>query len=101
MSLEGSPALVQADAKAYGQQQVDAITNQGMARRALAYGGADITENKGRAALIGGYINAASSLVGAGGKAYSAGALDSGGTGGGTTMPTGGVVDSTDYVFAK
>ena len=79
VSLEGSPALVLAKSKEYGQSQVDAILTQGANRQSLAYGEAAITANKGRTALIGG-------LLQAGSKGYSSGLFDgagSGATGGG------------------
>jgi hypothetical protein len=70
ISLNGSPALVLAKSKEYGQSQVDAILAQGTARAKLAYGEAAITENKGRAALIG-------ALASGAGKAYQSGLFDS------------------------
>jgi hypothetical protein len=69
ISLEGSPAIVLAKSKEYGQSQVDAILAQGAARKNLAYGEADITENKGRTALIGSFITA-------GVKGYESGLFD-------------------------
>ena len=61
VTLEGSPALVLEESKKYGQGQVDAILRQGAAKKALAYSEATITQNKGRAALIGSIASAASS----------------------------------------
>lgn len=54
VSLEGSPSLVLAQSKAYGQSQVNSILNQGAAQFNLAQESAAITQNKGRSALIGG-----------------------------------------------
>ena len=63
VTLEGSPALVLEESKKYGQSQVDAILRQGAAKKALGYAEADISKNKGRAALIGGFTDAAGSLA--------------------------------------
>jgi hypothetical protein len=52
VSLEGSPSMVLAQSKAYGQTQVNAILNQGAAQYNLAQQEAAITQNKGRSALI-------------------------------------------------
>ena len=76
VSLEGSPATVLADSKAYGQQQVDSILSRGVAQQKLATASAGITENKGRAALIGGYLSAAGSLGSAAISAKSSGMFD-------------------------
>ena len=76
VSLEGSPSMVLEQSKEYGQSQVDAILRQGASRYALAQGEAAITENKGRAALIGGFTNAIGGLSGAMGKGYQAGMFD-------------------------
>jgi len=85
ISLEGSPSLVLEKSKEYGQSQVDAILRQGMARYNLAQSEARITQNKGRAAMIGGFMQAAGTVAQAGGKAYQAGMLDSMGNKVGTT----------------
>ena len=79
VSLEGSPSLVLAQSKAYGQQQVDAILQQGQARYSLAQEGADITVAKGRAALVSGGMNALGGLSRLGAAAYKSGMLDSNG----------------------
>ena len=76
VTLEGSPSMVLEQSKEYGQSQVDAILRQGAAKKALAYSEATITQNKGRAALIGGILQAGS-------KGYSSGLFDS--SGGGNT----------------
>ena len=69
VTLEGSPALVLEESKKYGQGQVDAILRQGAAKKALADAEATITKNKGRAALIGGILQAGS-------KGYQSGLFD-------------------------
>ena len=71
VTLEGSPSMVLEQSKEYGQSQVDAILRQGAAKKALAYSEATITQNKGRAALIGSIASAASS-------AYKSGMFDPG-----------------------
>ena len=76
VTLEGSPAMVLEQSRAYGQQQVDSILRQGTARYDLAGKSAANTENKGRAALIGGYMSAAGTVGSAAGSAYNAGLLD-------------------------
>jgi len=80
VSLEGSPTMVLEQSKTYGQSQVDAILRQGAARKSLAYAGGKITQDKGRAALIGGYIKGASTVAGGVGSAYNAGAFSSTGS---------------------
>jgi hypothetical protein len=79
VTLEGSPALVLEESKKYGQGQVDAILRQGAARKALGYAEADISKNKGRAALIGGFTQAAGSIAQGIGSGAKAGMFDSGG----------------------
>ena len=81
VSLEGSPSMVLASSKAYGQSQVDEILRQGSAKAALSYGEAQITQNKGRTALIAGLLQGAGGLSKAGGQAYEAGFFDSPSTG--------------------
>ena len=76
VSLEGSPSAVLEQSKEYGQSQVDAILRQGASRYALAQGEASITENKGRAALIGGFTQAAGGLAMATVYGYKAGMFD-------------------------
>ena len=76
VSLEGSPALVLATSKTYAQEQVDSILRQGTARAKLMYGEAQNTENKGRAALIGGITQAFGGLSKAGAAAYQSGMFD-------------------------
>lgn len=76
VAVEGSPAMVLQQSKEYGQQQVDSILKQGAARQSLANQGAQITKNKGRTALIGGYMGAIKSVAGAATSAYAAGAFD-------------------------
>ena len=71
VTLEGSPALVLEESKKYGQSQVDAILRQGAAKKALSDAEATITQNKGRAALIGGILQAGS-------KGYQSGLFDTG-----------------------
>lgn len=63
VSLEGSPSAVLNESTAYGQQQVDAILNRGSAERTLSYRSADITKNKGRAALISGVLGGFGDIV--------------------------------------
>lgn len=53
VSLEGSPTQVLAASKNYAQTQVQSILDQGAAQFNLAQKSAAITQNKGRAALIG------------------------------------------------
>ena len=62
VSLEGSPSMVLASSKAYGQQQVNEILRQGQARAGLAYGEAAITQQKGTAALLSGITGAAGDI---------------------------------------
>ena len=76
VTLEGSPAMVLEESRKYGQQQVDSILRQGVARYDLAGKEATITTNRGRAALIGGYAQAAGTLSANVGKAYNAGMMD-------------------------
>ena len=76
VTLEGSPALVLEESKKYGQGQVDAILRQGAAKKALGYAEADISKNKGRAALIGGFTQAAGSIAQGIGSGYKAGMFD-------------------------
>ena len=61
VSLEGSPSMVIAASKDYGQRQVNAILAQGAARSNLAYEEASITLDKGRAALVSGGLGAVTS----------------------------------------
>ena len=76
VTLEGSPAVVLEASKNYGQSQVDAILRQGAARKTLADRSATITENKGRAALVGGYMSAAGTVATGAASAYSSGMFD-------------------------
>ena len=76
VTLEGSPALVLEESKKYGQGQVDAILRQGAAKKALGYAEADISKNKGRAALIGGFTQAAGSIAQGIGSGQKAGMFD-------------------------
>ena len=76
VSLDGSPALVLEESKRYGQSQVDAILRQGQAKSSLLTGEAKITQNKGRASLVGGFTSAAGTLATTGMYAKSAGMLD-------------------------
>ena len=69
VSLEGSPTEVLKSSKAYGQSMVDSIMAQGRARYSLGMAEANITRNKGIAALIGDTSDAAA-------KAYKAGMFD-------------------------
>lgn len=57
--LEGSPLLVVDETLTEGQKEVDAITRRGNALRTLRAQEAQITKNRGRAALIGGLGQAA------------------------------------------
>lgn len=54
VSLEGSPLLVLEDTRAYAQREVDATIKRGQAQYNLTRAQAQLTRNKGRAALIGG-----------------------------------------------
>lgn len=76
VSLEGSPSMVLEQSKQYGQQQVDSILRQGAARKTLADRSATITENKGRSALVGGYMSAAGTIGAGAASAYNSGMFD-------------------------
>lgn len=60
VTLEGSPLLVLEDTQRKSQEEVDAMIRRGNAQYRLGNASADITESKGRAALIGAYGTAAS-----------------------------------------
>lgn len=66
VALEGSPLIVLEDTRKAGQQQVDAILSRGSAQYELGMRQAEITKNKGRAALLGGILQGAASA----GKGY-------------------------------
>lgn len=88
VSLEGSPSLVLAQSKAYGQTQVNSILNQGAAQYNLAQEEATITQNKGRAALISGILGAGTAAAKGGTSGTLAGLFNntgSGATGSGET----------------
>lgn len=76
VSLEGSPALVQAQTQAYGQQQVQSILTQGAAEYALAQKNAAVTKNQGRAALIAGFGSAVGTTASGINTGYKAGIFD-------------------------
>lgn len=76
VSLEGSPSMVLAQSKAYGQTQVQSILNQGAAEFNLAQEQAANTRNAGRAALIGGIASAFKDVGTAGSGAFKAGLFD-------------------------
>lgn len=76
VSLEGSPALVQAQTQKYGQQQVQSILNEGQAKYNLAQENAQVIKNQGRAALIAGLGQAASSAASGAYQLNKAGAFD-------------------------
>lgn len=78
VSLEGSPALVQAEATKYGQQQVNSILKQGAAQYTLAQQNAAITRNQGRAALIGGVGQLVGTLAQGASTGYKAGVFNKG-----------------------
>jgi hypothetical protein len=59
VTLEGSPLLTLDETLTQGQEEVDAISRSGASQYNLAQKQARITQNKGRAALIGGIGNAA------------------------------------------
>ena len=77
VTLEGSPAMVQAESQKYGQQQVQSLLDQGAARQKLATQEAIITRGKGRAALIAGISQAVGSVASAGKTGSDAGLFDS------------------------
>lgn len=77
VSLEGSPLAVLQQSREYGQSQVDAILRQGANTKILADAQANITKNKGRAALISGVASGVGSLAKAGYDLNKAGAFDS------------------------
>lgn len=68
VDFSGSAILTSQDTLDKGQKEVDAMTSQGNAYANLAYKEAGITQAKGRAALIGGFGNAAGTLATAGGQ---------------------------------
>jgi hypothetical protein len=76
VSLEGSPSLVLAESKKYGQSQVDSILKSGAAKYNLAQQEAAITRNKGRAALIAGITEGVGTIGTAAGSAYKSGMFD-------------------------
>ena len=59
ISLEGSPAVVLAQSKAYGQSQVDAILRKGQAQADLANAQAKQLKQAGKAAMLGGWMGGA------------------------------------------
>lgn len=63
VTLEGSPLLVLEETLNEGQKEVDAIVRSGDAKRRFANESASITRSKGRAAMISGFGNAASSAI--------------------------------------
>lgn len=65
VTLEGSPLLVLDETLASGQEEVDAIMRRGTAQAKYYRESAAMTKNKGRAALIGGIGQAASTAIGA------------------------------------
>lgn len=69
VSLEGSPLDVLNETRTQSQKEVDATLKRGDAQYNLGMESAQITKNKGRAALIGGFGQAASTGV----SAYAAG----------------------------
>lgn len=77
VSLEGSPLDVLAQSKKYGQSQVDAILRQGSAQKSLAYQSANITRNKGRAALTSGIMQGVGTGLQGAAMAGKAGMFDS------------------------
>lgn len=79
VSLEGSPSLVLAQSKEYGQTQVNSILNEGAAKFNLAQQEAAITRNKGRAALIGGIASVVGTAAGGVSAATKAGLFNPGG----------------------
>jgi hypothetical protein len=83
VSLDGSPSKVIAASKNYAQTQVQSILNEGAAQFNLAQEQGAETKNQGRAALIGSIAGAASSVAGAGSKAYQAGLFTNNSTSGG------------------
>ena len=76
VSLEGSPAIVQAQAQKYGQTQVDSILKQGAAQYNLAQQQAAVTKNQGRAALIAGVASGVSTEAQGAYGLYKGGAFD-------------------------
>ena len=66
VTLEGSPLLVLDETKVQSQKEVNAILRRGEAQYRLGQRSADITRNKGRAALIGGFTGAVGTLSSAG-----------------------------------
>lgn len=76
VSLEGSPAMVLAESKKYGQSRVDSILRRGTAQYNLAQSEAQITRNKGRTALIGGILTGVGTLAATGVAAGKAGMFD-------------------------
>ena len=89
MSLEGSPTKVLAASKGYAQTQVQSILNQGAAQYNLAQEQGAQTINQGRAALISSIASGASSVAGAGSKAYQAGLFSNSSTTGGVYAAAG------------
>lgn len=77
VSLEGSPALVQAQSTKYGQQQVQSILDQGVANYNLAQRNAAVTKNQGRAALIAGLASGVGTAAQGGYALSKGGAFDS------------------------
>lgn len=62
VSLAGSPLLTIEDTVKQGQAEVDSITKSGNAQRTLYNQKSEITKNQGRAALIGGFGQAAGTI---------------------------------------
>lgn len=68
IDFSGSAVLTSQDTLAQGQKYVDSIVRQGNAQGKLAYANASAEEAKGRAALIGSFGSAASSIYSANAK---------------------------------
>lgn len=76
VTLEGSPLEVLAETKNQGQRSVNAILQQGAAQKNLSYQSAQVTQNKGRAALISGVLQAGSTTASGISNANKAGVFD-------------------------
>lgn len=63
IDLTGSPLLVLEETQRESDKQVSAIRAKGTAQRALGFAQAQITENVGRAKLIGGFTQATASAA--------------------------------------
>lgn len=64
VTLEGSPLLVLEETLRLGQEEVDSIIRAGASQGRLLREKAGITKRQGRAAMIGGIGNAATSVIG-------------------------------------